>query len=378
MNPSISTRNFIGGLLGGFAGILLAWYLNLAFMPVGVLFGVVTGWWHAEIIGVLKNAHARAKATTTSFANAIGESISFLGQSIGMPRWIVGMFRWIIAKAIIGSIVAIITMPTKLYRFTKSHPTNLAYTMRVFFCFAGAIAFTGGVYKIAIWYGATIADTPLLAIFSLLAGLAAGSVYLPPDLSELGEMKIYYREWEILSRYGVVGLSCYFTAMYVRYLVGSLLFASFCIGFCLPGMMICFLATYPILAFVSVCWGIFQLMKRAGHWLCFAVTLTTTFISWLIWRNSFEDPLILWSVALITGVVSGILTEQVRKLSHLIEQTKTGRWLSNDPWERVIDVDNGYTGKVFTQVFAFGFQQHKVARIFRAICFGTPIARPVS
>jgi hypothetical protein len=111
MNPSISTRNLVGGLLGGFAGILFAWYFNPLLLPVGVLFGVVLGWWHSEIAQTIKIAHQRAKHARDGFVQLTGDFIGWAGQSIGMPRWITGMFRWIIAKAILGSIVAITTAP---------------------------------------------------------------------------------------------------------------------------------------------------------------------------------------------------------------------------------------------------------------------------
>jgi hypothetical protein len=374
MNTSISTCNLLGGLCGGFAGILLAWYFNLILMPVGVLFGVVLGWWHAEIVQTVKAAHERAKRAQDGFVQVIGDAISWAGQSIGMPRWIIRMFRWVIAKAIIGSIAAIAAAPFKLYRFMREHPTNFAAVLQILVGFGVAIAFAIGAYRIPLSYGAKSSDTMLLALFALLIGFGASVIYQSGEESELKSLRLYYRHWEILSHYGPIGLSCYLAGIYVRYLAGLLLFATICICLCLPGMMIGFLAIYPILLVLGIPWGVFQLIKKSGHWLCFATTLITTFTSWLISRNSFENPLILWSVALLTGVVSGFLAELVRKLlPRFFEETKAGQWLSHDPWKHVLEGDHAYMNNLFDYTLGFGFQQHKVARVLRAICFGSPL-----
>src|SRR5271166_1940796 len=99
MNPSISVRNFVGGLLGGLVGILSAWYFNPATLPVGVLFGVIIGWWHSEIRQLFASAHQRAKAATGGFLEVVDESIARFGQSLGIPKWLIRFFRWVV-KAI--------------------------------------------------------------------------------------------------------------------------------------------------------------------------------------------------------------------------------------------------------------------------------------
>ena len=62
MSPSISMRNFVGGLLGGMAGILLSYYIDPLAIPFGVLFGVVLGWWHAEIINSVVDTYKQVRA----------------------------------------------------------------------------------------------------------------------------------------------------------------------------------------------------------------------------------------------------------------------------------------------------------------------------
>jgi hypothetical protein len=138
-------------------------------------------------------------------------------------------------------------------------------------------------------------------------------------------------------------------------------------------------AMYPTMIILGFLSGVYRLVKQAGHWLCFGVTLITTMTSWFVFRHSFGNELAAWTVALITGIASGGLTETLRRpLAIFYENTKVGVWFRSSPWEKLVGSgEDGYMDFLFDRAAGFWFQQHRPARILRAMCFSTTIARPI-
>jgi len=380
MNPSISARNFAGGLLGGCAGILFAWYFTPAIMPIGVLLGVVMGWWHKEIGQGLAITHQRARATTGGFRQFVGESIYRFGKSLGVPQWLMKFFRWSFETVLIGGTVAVVTSPVRFHRWLKEHPTHgdvvVGLVAGLFSVMSGAFI----AYKIAIACGARDGAFGI-GVIGLLIGLFGWLGHIANGDLDPNDMRHYYREWEISSHYGSVGLFAYLFASHIRYAFGIALFVVVMIGWGLPMVAFTFFSSYALALILGGLGLLYNLVRRTGHWLCFGITLSITAASWFIFRHRIDSEIAVWTVALFTGIASGMLTEFVRlPLVHFYEDTKFGAWLiESEPWEKIITGKNEHTYMDFMlgQVAAFWFQDYRLARLFRAICIGTPVARPV-
>jgi hypothetical protein len=73
------------------------------------------------------------------------------------------------------------------------------------------------------------------------------------------------------------------------------------------------------------------------------------------------------------------LTEFVRRpLLVFYEGTRFGGWFRGSPWDKVLGEKDGYLEILFERVAGFWFQQYRSARMFRAICFGLPVAPPIT
>ena len=130
MNRSVSLRNLIGGFLGGTMGILASWYLDPMVLPFGALLGVVLGWWNEDIVRLLGEAHQQAKEKTSGFVGMTDYVVSALARFCGLPSIIANVFRWIIAKAIVGTVVAIASAPARFTRWFSHHPMNRVYFIK--------------------------------------------------------------------------------------------------------------------------------------------------------------------------------------------------------------------------------------------------------
>lgn len=385
MNPSISMRNFAGGLLGGITGILLSYYINPLAIPFGVLFGMVLGWWHLEVVAILRNAHQRARTVTGGVVQVTGDAVMLLGRVSGLPPVFARFLRFVIAKAIVGSVAWAIAAPSRFYRWLNEHPMNrtnlLTGMFYVIWLFSGAPL--GYIFGNTYFHFHDNSQGILFGIAGLIMtmGGAVSSLYRYGD-TDLGHLRQYYREWEVMSHYGYIGLLAYLFGAYMRYTVGFGLFVTVAIGWAMPFSTVAFISVYFLVLAVGISRGLYLLASRTGHWMCFGTTLTVTGISWLYFHGMFENTAILWSIALVTGIVSGTATEVVRRtLNSFYENTAVGKWMSKEVWEHISPKDDhnderGYLGYSFRIGGAF-FRHNRMARLFRALCFDMPIARPV-
>ncbi len=392
MNPSLSTRNFVGGLFGGLAGILLSHYIHPLAIPFGVLVGVVLGWWHMEIIHSVANARQRARTVAGGFAQVIDEAIVWLGRMCGLPLVFVRGVRWLAVKAIIGPIVWLATAPSRLRRFNADHPMNWGRTIEM--CAHLATVAIGVGVGAWVFLGLPMGKGPDSgggAVFGALLGMMVAMFgALAPQLRDEGkpaEMSAFYREWEILDRYGAWGLFAYGVGRNIRYAVGVAAFVTIivCWGFPLgAAFMVGTFIVFPVLGMVR---GFYLAVQRPGHWLCFGITLTMTGLSWLYFHSMFTNDAVVWSVALITGVASGVATELVRRpILTFYSGTRFGRWLAQPLGDTVmgkhfgdeylLEQHDGYMG-IGIALSAVWLGQSKAARFLRALCFGTPVVRPV-
>lgn len=391
MNPNTSMRNLLGGLLGGMAGFLIAWYVDSALLPLGVLGGVVVGWWYGEMFQVLREAHGNARRATGDVVQKTGEAIMYLGRLCGLPLAAVRFMRWIVARAIVGSVAWLVSVPGRIYRWSRAHPMNIPTATAVTFSAAWIIvgAPVGFVLGNAFFHfhdNSQGIAFGLLGLVITMGGSAFGA--FPYGDSDQGRLRQYYHDWEIVSRYGYVAYVAYLFAIYTRYTVGFAVFATVALAWGAPLALILFLGIYPTTLLLSILERIGKLVQRSGHWMCFGITLAVTSCSWLYFRGQFASDVAVWSVALLTGVASGAATELLRRpLLVFYADTAFGRWIVSPVQDRVmgkafdcgyeLERQDGYVG-FSTWLAAFWLGQSKVARLLRAACLGYPVARPVA
>lgn len=388
----------MGGLLGGMAGILLSYYIHPLAIPFGVLVGVVLGWWHTEIAQSVVTHYHHARAVTGGVVQVADEAVAWLGRMCGLPLTFVRLLRWLIAKAVVGTVVWLakvvvwcVTAPRRLHQFNSAHPMNYARSIELTVYFAwlvfgtafGAWLFHGlPLGKGAVADGGEVILGGLLGIFVAVFG---ATVPIIRDESDIAEMRSYYRQWEVISRYGALGLLAYTVLRNARYSLGFAVFVTILFGWGAPMAMLFFLGVFPTFAVLGIFRGFYLAAQRAGHWPCFGVTLLVTGLSWLYFHDTFTNDAVVWSVALVTGVASGAATELVRRpLLAFYGDTAIGRWLSRSMEDVMgdsdseIGIDNG-TGYFGLAVWmtAFWVSQSPIARLLRTLCFGTPVYRPV-
>jgi len=383
---SVSSQNLIGGFLGGTAGILVSWFVSPLALPFGVLLGVVVGWWNEEIVQLFGEAHRQAKKTASGFVGTTDFVILTSARLCGLPSAIANVFRWIIVKAIIGSIVALVSTPARFARWLASHPTNrtraIDITISLIFIFGTPVI----MFFLEPHVGIEGSENRgVLAILGVLVATGGSTAYRvcrefgkKAELNELGQ---FYREWEIISRHGSVGFFLYAIAMQIRYMIGFAVFCIIAVPWFFAFAIVGFLGIYPLIAGIAVVHGFYKIANRSGHWLCLGVTMAVTGISWLVCHKSFPDPRILWITALGTGIISGGVTEFIRRFMLMFyENTATGRrFVADSIWELAInnEDDKGYFGVVIFKLGGMWFRNNQLARIFRAFCFNTPVAQPV-
>ena len=351
MKSGSKFRNLVGGLLGGMFGILSAWYINPMTLPFGVLFGVVFGWWHKEILQMVKWSPQYTKTVTGGLIQVANDTIDWFGRVSGLPANFVRFLRLLVVKIVVGSFVWVFTAPKRLRAYHLEHPTNLARSVETI-CFLLWITIGAGVGSYLLYGTGTGPKAGgewllgLLLGITLTEGGALVSTFLQED-TELAEMRHYYRSWETISRYGIIGFFVYTMMKNIRYSIGLAIFLVLAIGWAFPLFVVGFLGMYVVLLGVMIMQGFYQLLRQTGHWMCFGVTLFITSASWFYFREQFSNDAITWGIALITGVVSGVATEMLRPIVLMFYQnTEVGKWFAKDDdaidvMDRIFDGSSG-------------------------------------
>ncbi len=379
----VAVRNLIGGFLGGAMGILASWYVSPAAIPFGVLIGVVLGWWWKDILFAFKNTwkQTRSGASTviTLSDNALGGLLTHLGEIFGMPPRLVALFRTASRTTITATVNTIVWLwyaPARFVRLLARHQMNRVHCID----FLVILGFTSAAFLFGRHVAPTIDPKEgVYAMAALFGGIALvlGCMNLARtallDNGEVKEMSDYYRRWEIASRWTIVGYTFYSVGSYLRFAIGMISFVCILIAWvmssALAGMVVGAVAG---LAFLVLQLG-YKIACRTGHLLCLGVTLITTGTAWLVYNTSFADPRVLWTVALSTGTVSGVLTEVVRHVAlAFVERIPFLKKVLTSSSE-----ETGYADTYINDVMFMWFGHSNVARLFRAICFGVPFVRPV-
>lgn len=380
----VTTRNLLGGFLGGTTGILSSWYISPAFLPLGVLIGGVLGWWNESIVQLFREAHQQAKNTSTEMVDIIDRVHASLASVCGMSTKVVALSRYFIAKTIVGCFGAVVSSPKKLWRalvrlrkWTTSHQMNQVYVIDMIVYMSFMLIIPPVAFLIEPYFGISSGKRGLLTIPTAFAVWGGSLIYLmqheavgDPELIGLNQ---FYRRWEVISHHGSFVYLLYTIGQSVRYWIGAALIVTIVVPLSSGIIMVIGIGFYLLYAGIFIARVFYNLASQTEHRLCLGVTMVVTGISWFVYHESFADPRILWTVALGTGVVSGGVTEIIRRVMlPICENTSIGRHLTAN--EAALDIVLDYVGVVVRVAFLRS-SHSRLVRMFLAMCLGFRVAR---
>lgn len=350
---SINKKNLLGGFLGGVCGILAFGYVHPALLPIGVLAGVVTGWWYEAIWNmVVKNISDSLEFSR----NSIRRCHIFIGACAQGSLWVLWrkrnkeddslsiFYNWFLVPTL-----WLVTRSIACWRWLNRHPMNRAYALQallissqvisivavsVFLVYASIPEMISGVRD---GYGGwTPARLPswidyvaMTVMFCLIpVGVAVG--YHCQEFSDR-TTKDFYQDFD---RYVSNGPVKYFfhhlvksVAAQVRAYVIVLLSIIYFSG---AGILFFAILVVPFAIFIWTIKGINEIIMRKGHWLCLGTTMAVTTSAAYFFHPYFGNASILWMAALAAGMISGGVTEGMRRvIAWSFENTDVGRQYSN-------------------------------------------------
>jgi hypothetical protein len=356
---SITRKNLLGGFLGGVCGILVFNYIHEALLPLGVLAGVVTGWWYEAIWAMIcknifdglnlgQNYYRRLRSFIT-------KCVQYVGKCAQSSLW--GLLRKKTTEVsefapFFGCIAAIFlwlfTRPIGYYKWFNRHPMNRAYVLRALLIALQIICIVAAAIYLAHlltpetipgmqdgrggWIPARLpnlidytATTFFICIFPILIMFLCFNLEM-----EDRTISQFFQDFE---RYASNGPARYF----FYHLKKSLVIQAKMYAFMLlslayfSGVGALFIAIFivPVAVFIGTIRGINEIVMRKGHWLCLGITMTVTALVAYLFGPYFGNTSILWIAALSAGIISGCLTEGARRvIVWVFENTKIGRQLS--------------------------------------------------
>jgi hypothetical protein len=343
---SVTGRNFLGSFLGGFIGILTFGYLHAALLPLGVLGGVLIGWWYEDIIQAVIEACRQGLEQGQ-------QCYRFLSEIAINPRqklWKIKERTSGVGKAIslvcAGTIVVfiwILASPIRFVNWYRTHPMNRACLIRftslltyiginylwVFMLVMEFNRFMGGTInpqgKVmpfeVVPIGVNLFLAGILVMFAIIPGIRR--IIDDPD----GSMRNFYRDFEYYSRRGPV---IFFINDLVNAFIAQLkAFTFIAVGliyFTGLGAIFVVIIVIPLSVFIWSIKKIQQIAIRTDYWLCLAATMIITILSAWQFYSYFTNEYALWSIAFMTGFASGIATEGIRRgILWILTETSKGR-----------------------------------------------------
>jgi hypothetical protein len=262
------SSNFRGACLGGFLGILGCGLIAPAWIIVGCFVGVILGYYWFQLGSILKEAGSVLRAEVAT------QQASHPMDNVWLPKCLAA-----IAYFAIHFLVA-------RYVFCNA----LAEKTAVAVCLCIVI--------------------PMIQFLMIMIGYSMGSLWGEKSYADL---RRYFREYEILSNRGMIGLFAYdLGRRFTMGLYGFWYFVATTMVMAALGPLTLALVAI-VTALVLVLKGIYSLLQRPDHRLCLTVTLIVTSVMAWLFRGSLHG-MGLWLVALATGILAGLTTETVSKL----------------------------------------------------------------
>lgn len=308
---SITSRNLAGGFLGGVLGIFSFKLIYPLFLPLGCIIGVIGGYLYQEIWQYLCQIW---KGILKEPANEIDENKS---TSVIMQQ----------AKIILRHILTIAGNISG-YAWLKADPINRAYSIKWLITSILAITYIPVMYYIFHFFlrlnflvqldkenQAIIGSVYAACVFvPLLLTLVVINVKQDKNLSGCLRTSSYYLECSRYSR-GILRYAREEVWFFVRTV--SALFAMLIINlgyFLLLGGLFMVIIFLPALILIISLKGIYQITREAKPWICLCITLAITITSAHYAKFYMDDTIWLWLIALMTGTLSGLTSEGMRRL----------------------------------------------------------------
>ncbi|MBU1176963.1 hypothetical protein KKH96_00715 [Patescibacteria group bacterium] len=347
MHRNVTRRNLLGGFLGGVSGILFFGYLHPAFLPLGVIMGVVVGWWYKDILRVFivslqKGIQFGKKSYNFLVESATKPSIIFKKMSSRAHLFIEIRMCLAVLSAIWIVFIWVAYRPIALIRWPFAHPMNRTYLARVAAIttfvaitalwvsliiirlmpdvYGGGMNYKGEVIPFtAFGFGDLFTFTFMTSIFPIMFGL----LYYAKEPGP----KTFYHSFDKYNRHGFLGfylrelfLLLRHQVLFFGYIITSLVY------FIGAGTLFVGLIVIPLSTFIYAIKGIQRIVMRNGHWICLSVTMAVTIYLAVKFSPYFDNKQVLWTIAFMTGVTSGAITELVRSVLDLIlHKTSRGR-----------------------------------------------------
>lgn len=352
MKRSITARNVAGGFLGGVLGILGFGYVHAFILPFGCILGVLVGWWYQEIfqsaIEGWRKGTARACEVwnktvlllTTPTRKLKGIDIN-LDPFMKVIHFLIFLVAWVFR------------IPLTFCRWLGKHPMNQVYVIRSLAL--GTVLALSALWMIPLGKklnqlasmpvssasGMEQLSVPFLAVLMMFAVITM--ISYPIGRSE--SLKDFYSSWSTYSQYGTIVLFFREVGEIILFQLTTVIFFSGAgVWFIVIGGAFVAAVIAPLSFAIGMVKGIYRVAMKPGHWLCLITTLTITLLTAWQAHSYFADARMLWTAALMTGVLSAIATEGLRRLIALF-------YASNEFIKRVAITELGVqllpSGRVF-------------------------------
>lgn len=345
MTRSITLRNLLGGFLGGITGILAtSWWSPYALAPA-VFLGVLVGWYHQELLAAARGNVEQQPlsvrlggilAATTHSSSELGFAMEkHFGDSFPLFRfvlWLVVAPLWLVGR--VPAVVRWARVSSERQARLLRALTSLLLPMPVaFWIYQWALAHEQLTTTEVVGAGERLLafQIALLVLLFLAMPVICG---VGGDVNKRrgGRIDALYVQRGPLAAMGMTAL--YGIRSWVLCVVYAVVAVTYVVSVCL---LILVAICVPVVTIYAVVRTLVRVAQLSGHYLCLVVTLTVTI--WSAWRfhGQLANPAVVWTVALATGVVSGMATETVRRFANwLLAHTTIGQWVAAHPYASTV------------------------------------------
>lgn len=324
-------------------GILAFSYVAPMALVPGVLAGVMVGWWAGDIVKLFINS-VRSVASVLKYRKQVEAWLRVRIEHGSVATRTVLHWTAVVFQHIVAVPALLCTFPLFLLRRFRnwvSHPTGMA-TMITISAIMVAIAINMfAVATLCPWpethtIHSGMVDSPERVVPFTFSNVMFFSGIITFFLAAFGfmgmadrniqdkPMRNFYARWERYSRSPMTFFirELYFFFMWeIKNLVG---FSLLLVYWVTLGGTLLVLVNIPVTMLVTFLVGLYRIGQRRAHWWCLSVTLMVTCVSALFFYRDFGNEMVLWTVALCTGILSGALTEGLRRLGLWWGDTKMG------------------------------------------------------
>lgn len=299
-----SSRNLLGGFLGGVMGILASAFFTpqLLWVGVGCFVGVSIGYWYGELWSIV----------TEMFSDIWAGITWFFRKPKPAPKKRITVFsrvgNWFAKKTRVVKSNFAFLQNADLTLWMKRHPVHAMQILSRISSIICLVLLVGYAYYAMIyswsvssngalwWKGITIGSILLFSLHGFVSIKAAKKKHIRENFQAIQRRGLFFYSVHKLASFIVAGIM---TPIGVAFLIVALL-AWLAIGWILFAVLF-----LPL----KLVW--FSL-TRTNHLPCFVVTLLTTVAAVLLFQPNIHEALRLWTLSLTTGVACGLLSEAVR------------------------------------------------------------------